>query len=47
MKKTKAINIVEIEKDRSIIHSLTPKLLNKELEESIVKLGLSIKKENK
>ena len=41
----KNINLIQQEKDKVYIRQSTPKLSNKELEESIVNLGLSIKKE--
>ena len=44
-KKTKNINLIEHEKNKIQIRKLTPNLSNKKLEESIVKLGLSIKNE--
>ena len=44
-KKQKSINLIEREKNKIQIRKLTPNLSNKELEESIVKLGLSIKNE--
>ena len=44
-KKNKNVNLIEREIDKKEILELTPKLSNKKLEESIVNLGLSIKKE--
>ena len=44
-KRKKNTNLVELEKDKIRIKELTPNLSNKELEESIVKLGLSITNE--
>jgi hypothetical protein len=44
-KKDKNVNLIEREIDKKEILELTPKLSNKKLEESIVNLGLSIKKE--
>mgnify|MGYP001299163147 CR=1 FL=1 len=41
----KNINLIQQEKDKVYIRQSTPRLSNKELEESIVNLGLSIKKE--
>ena len=41
----KNINLIQQEKDKVYIRQSTPNLSNKELEESIVNLGLSIKKE--
>jgi len=41
----KNTNLIKLEKDKIKIKELTPSLSNKELEESIVKLGLSITKE--
>jgi hypothetical protein len=41
----KNINLIELEKDKIQIQKLTPNLSNKDLEESIVKLGLSITNE--
>jgi len=43
----KNINLIEQEKDKIRIKKSTTNICNKELEESIVKLGLSITKENK
>ena len=43
----KNINLIEQEKDKIKIKKSTTDISNKELEESIVKLGLSITKENK
>jgi len=43
----KNINLIEQEKNKIKIKKLTTDISNKELEESIVKLGLSITKENK
>jgi hypothetical protein len=45
--KDKHINLIQDEKDRIKIQKSTPNLTNKKLEESIVKLGLSITKEEK
>ena len=45
VKGKKNVNLVQQEKDKIKIRKLTPSMSNKELEESIVKLGLSIKKE--
>ena len=42
---SKNINLIQQEKDKVYIRQSTPSLSNKELEESIVNLGLSIKKE--
>ena len=44
-KKDKNVNLIEREIDKKEVLKLTPKLSNKKLEESIVNLGLSIKKE--
>jgi len=44
-KKNKNVNLIEREIDKKEILELTPKLSNKKLEESIVNLGLSIRKE--
>lgn len=44
-KNTRKINLIEIEENRKKVLKATPKLSNKKLEESIVKLGLSIRKE--
>ena len=44
-KRDKNVNLIEREIDKKEILELTPKLSNKKLEESIVNLGLSIKKE--
>ena len=44
-KRDKNVNLIEREIDKKEILKLTPKLSNKKLEESIVNLGLSIKKE--
>ena len=41
-KRKEKTNLIEREKDKIQIRKLTPNLSNKELEESIVKLGLSI-----
>ena len=47
-KKTKKnINLIKQEKDKINVKKSTPKLSNKNLEESIVNLGLSIKNEEK
>jgi len=43
--KNKNVNLIEREIDKKEILELTPKLSNKKLEESIVNLGLSIRKE--
>ena len=43
----KNVNLIEIEMDKKKILKLTPKLNNKKLEESIVNLGLSIRKDQK
>ena len=45
VKGKKNVNLVQQEKDKIKIRKLTPSMSNKELEESIVNLGLSIKKE--
>ena len=42
----KNINVIINEKDKKKVLKLTPKVSNKKLEESIVKLGLSITKED-
>ena len=44
-KTNKNINLIERDKNKKEIKESTPKLFNKELEDSIVKLGLSITKE--
>ena len=44
--KHKNINLIEREIDKKEVLELTPKLNNKKLQESIVNLGLSIKKES-
>ena len=44
---SKHINLVQIEKDKIEVRESTPNISNKNLEESIVKLGLSIRKEKK
>ena len=46
-RKVNSVNLVEREIDKKEILELTPKLSDKKLEESIVNLGLSIKKEEK
>ncbi len=46
-KPSKHINLVQIEKDKIKVRESTPNISNKNLEESIVKLGLSIRKEKK
>ena len=46
-RKDKSVNLIEKEIDKEEILKLTPKLSNKKLQESIVNLGLSIKKEEK
>ena len=46
-KHLKKINLVQQENDRIKVRKSTPNLTNKKLEESIVKLGLSIRKEKK
>ena len=46
-KKEGNVNLIEREIDKKEIMELTPKLSNKKLEESIVNLGLSIRKEKK
>ena len=45
IKKTKNTNLIKKEKNNKNIRQLTPKLSYKELEESIVNLGISINKE--
>ena len=44
-KKDKTVNLIETEINKKEVLELTPRLSNKKLEESIVNLGLSIKKE--
>ncbi len=46
-KVSKNINLIEKEKDQVKVRQSTPSLSNKDLEESIVNLGLSIRKEEK
>ena len=44
-KTTKQVNLIKEKQDKLKIRETTPNLNNKELEESIVKLGLSITKD--
>ena len=44
-KTTKQVNLIKEKQDKLKIRETTPNLNNKELEESIVKLGLSISKD--
>ena len=46
-KVSKNVNLIEKEKDQVKVRQSTPSLSNKDLEESIVNLGLSIRKEEK